>query len=88
MPLGEQAADQRRRAVIDLERSLEHDAAPQVGPAPGVHVRVADLELRVGAALALALDAQLERDPAQPDVVAVRERERRIEGEEGVRDLL
>src|SRR5262245_55329988 len=60
LPLGEQPANERRRAVVDLERPLDDKSAgPQVGPAPRVEVGVPDLVLGIDAALALALEPQL-----------------------------
>jgi hypothetical protein len=79
--LREQAADQRGPRVVDLARAADAKAAAPVRPAPCVEVGVAGLPLRVLAALALALDAELEGDPAQGDRVLLRQRERRLRGE-------
>jgi len=69
MPFGEQAADQRRRAVVDLQRPADQKAA-RLGPSAGVKVGVARLELGIDAALAFALDTKLKRNPSQADAIA------------------
>ena len=84
---GEETADQRRGRVVDLERTAD-DQTARLRPAPRIEVGVARLVFRVEAALALALDAQLERDPAHAHAVALLEREGGVKREIRVRTLV
>src|SRR5262249_51716972 len=64
------------------------ETAAPIGPTTSVHVRIARLVLRVDAALALALDTQQKRNPAQAHGVALRQREGWVLGEVGERALV
>src|SRR5262249_11419134 len=86
--LGEEPADQGRRAVVNLERALQHDAAALVRPAPRVEIGILHLVFRIDAPLALALEAKLEGDPAQAYAISIGEREGRLESQVGVRTLV
>jgi hypothetical protein len=83
-----EASDQRGRGVVDLLRPANRKPSAPVRPAPRVEVRVARLPLRVLRALALALDAQGERNPAHAHLITRGQRERGLSGEIGERALV
>src|ERR1035437_5495896 len=83
----EQAADQRRRRVVNLQRPANNQAA-RFGPSARVEIRVARLVFGVETALALALDSKLERNPSDANSKSLFEREGGIECEVGERTLV
>src|SRR5579885_359044 len=83
----EQAADQRRGGVVNLERAADYETAGRRPPSR-VQVRVFRLVLGIDTALALALDAELERNPADANIIFPLKRERRIEGKVGERTFV
>src|SRR6266852_7898550 len=79
-----ESGDQRRRRIVDFQRPLDREAAAPVRPAACVEVRIAGLVLGIDAALALALEAQHEWNPAHRDRVALWQIESRILCQEGI----
>src|SRR5215472_2915678 len=76
----------RGGGVINFQRAADPKAA-RFRPAPRIHVGVFDLVLGIDAALALAFEAQLERNPSHPHIETLPERHARIERQVGVRTL-
>src|ERR1035437_9788167 len=83
----EQAADQRRRRVVNIQRPANNQAA-RLGPSARIEIRVVRLVFGVETALALALDSKLERNPSDANSKSLFEREGGIECEVGERTLV